>query len=47
MKIEIDREDLLAALLVGVIALELLALVVIVAMPHRDLVLIEPGQPDV
>lgn len=31
MKIEIDREDLLAALLVGVIALELLALVVIVA----------------
>ena len=31
MKIEMDREDLLAALLVGVIALELLALVVIVA----------------
>ena len=31
MKIEINREDLLAALLVGVIALELLALVVIVA----------------
>ena len=31
MKREIDREDLLAALLVGVIALELLAVVVLVA----------------